>query len=97
MRLVLWSNCQILTRLLRSAGNPISGATNLPPVTLSMARYGEFPGVGHVCYSRKFLPVIVVDAEVAELADALASGASESNLIGVQIPASAPAFAHLPA
>ena len=35
------------------------------------------------------------DAEVAELADALASGASGSNPIGVQIPASAPAFALL--
>ena len=33
-------------------------------------------------------------AEVAELADALASGASGSNPIGVQIPASAPIFAH---
>ena len=33
-------------------------------------------------------------AEVAELADALASGASGSNPIGVQIPASAPTFAH---
>ena len=31
-------------------------------------------------------------AEVAELADALASGASGSNPIGVQIPASAPTF-----
>jgi hypothetical protein len=35
----------------------------------------------------------ILTAEVAELADALASGASGSNLIGVQIPASAPDFA----
>ncbi len=34
-------------------------------------------------------------AEVAELADALASGASGRKPIGVQIPASAPAFARL--
>ena len=35
----------------------------------------------------------ILTAEVAELADALASGASGSNLIGVQIPTSAPDFA----
>ena len=31
-------------------------------------------------------------ADVAELADALASGSSESNFIGVQVPSSAPKF-----
>src|SRR5687767_15150339 len=42
-----------------------------------------------------FVPALNVStAEVAELADALASGASGSNPIGVQIPASAPTFAH---
>ena len=35
-----------------------------------------------------------LNAEVAELADALASGASPGNRVGVQIPASAPAFAN---
>ena len=37
-----------------------------------------------------FLPDTISTAEVAELADALASGASGSNPIGVQITASAP-------
>ena len=33
-------------------------------------------------------------AEVAELADALGSGSSEGNLLGVQIPPSAPCNSH---
>ena len=35
-------------------------------------------------------PFIKIYADVAELADALASGASGSNLVGVQVPSSAP-------
>ena len=43
-----------------------------------------------VCYTLKFLPRTGAPlAEVAELADALASGASGRKAIGVRVPASA--------
>jgi hypothetical protein len=41
-------------------------------------------------YNGKFLPTGSLHAEVAELADALASGASGRKAIGVRVPASAP-------
>ena len=44
-------------------------------------------------YNVRSCPEEISTAEVAELADALASGASGRKLIGVQIPASAPDFA----
>src|SRR5687768_2296803 len=40
------------------------------------------------------VPALVTDAEVAELADALASGASGGNPMKVRVLSSAPAFAH---
>ena len=48
-------------------------------------------------YTLMFLPssCLHVFAEVAELADALASGASGRKAIGVRVPASAPIFASL--
>ena len=42
-----------------------------------------------------FLPGFLSTAEVAELADALASGASGRKVIGVRVPASAPVLASL--
>jgi hypothetical protein len=47
---------------------------------------------GKAGYNVRSCPAKISTAEVAELADALASGASGRKLIGVQIPASAPIF-----
>jgi hypothetical protein len=48
-------------------------------------------GAGRLRLYSRVLPAVLTSlAEVAELADALASGASGGNLVGVQIPPSAP-------